>query len=243
MYFPLPLKPATLIRRYKRFLADIRLPDGTELTVHCPNSGSMKTCSAPGSPVCYSTSDNPARKYPQTLEMIYNGSVWVGINTARTNGIVAEGLKNGVIEELWPVDSLIREVKTSPDCRLDLLVESGGQKVYIEVKNCTYVDNGCALFPDATTARGTKHLLELARLVQEGRRGIIIWLVQRGDADRFAPAAAIDLCYAETLAAVSRQGVEMLAYQAAVTPESIDIVRSLPVILHTNREQQNHHGN
>jgi sugar fermentation stimulation protein A len=234
MYFPVPLKPATLIRRYKRFLADIRLPDGTELTVHCPNSGSMKTCSAPGSPVCYSTSDNPARKYPQTLEMVHNGSVWVGINTARTNGIVAEGLKNGVIEELWPVDSLVREVKPSPDCRLDLLVESGGRKVFIEVKNCTYVDSGCALFPDAITARGTKHLLELARLVQEGRRGIIIWLVQRRDADRFAPAASIDPHYAETLAAVSRQGVEMLAYQAAVTPESIDIVRSLPVILNNN---------
>jgi sugar fermentation stimulation protein A len=237
MYFPAPLKPATLIRRYKRFLADIRLPDDTVLTVHCPNSGSMKTCSTPGNPVRYSTSDNPTRKYPQTLEMVHNGSAWVGINTARTNSIVAEGLESGVIEELWPVEALAREVKTSSDCRLDLLVEHGGRQVYIEVKNCTYADNGCALFPDAITARGTKHLLELARLVQEGRRGVIIWLVQRRDADRFAPAATIDPHYAETLAAVSRQGVELLAYQAAVTPESIDIVRSLPIILNNNQEQ------
>ncbi len=231
MHFPSPLRPATLIRRYKRFLADIRLPDSTELTVHCPNSGSMKSCAAPGSPVRYSTSDNPARKYPQTLEMVHGGSAWVAINTARTNGIVAEGLENGLIGELAPVDSLVREVKTSPDCRLDLLVESGGRQIFVEVKNCTYVDHGCALFPDAVTARGTKHLLELARLVQEGRRGVIIWLVQRLDADRFAPAASIDPHYAKTLAAVSRQGVELLAYQAAVTPESIEIVRSLPIIL------------
>jgi sugar fermentation stimulation protein A len=231
MDFPVPLRPATLIRRYKRFLADIRLPDNTELTVHCPNSGSMKSCCAPGSPVYYSTSANPARKYPQTLELVYSGSAWVGINTARTNGIVAEGLENGSIKELSPIDSLVREVKTSPDCRLDLLAESGGRQSFIEVKNCTYVNHGCALFPDAVTARGTKHLLELARLVREGRRGVIVWLVQRLDADRFAPAASIDPRYAETLAAVSRQGVEMLAYQAAVRPESIDIVRSLPIIL------------
>jgi sugar fermentation stimulation protein A len=235
MNFPAPLKPATLIRRYKRFLADIRLADKSQLTVHCPNSGSMKSCSDPGSPVYYSTSDNPARKYPQTLEMVHSGSAWVGINTARTNGIVVEGLENGLIRELWPIDSLVREVKTSPDCRLDLLAESGGRQVYIEVKNCSYVDNGYALFPDAVTARGTKHLLELARLVREGRRGVIIWLVQRLDADRFAPAAQIDPHYAETLAAVSRQGVELLAYQAAVTPESIEIVRSLPITF--NNEQ------
>jgi sugar fermentation stimulation protein A len=231
MRFNSKLQHGFLIRRYKRFLADVRLPDNSELTIHCPNSGSMRTCSKPGSPVCFSKSDNPKRKYPHTLEMVQVGNTWIGVNTSRTNHIVAEGIESGTVAGLRPYDILKREVKTSVSSRLDILLESAGRKTYIEVKNCSLVENGCALFPDAVTARGTKHLNELARLAAEGHAGIIFYLVQRLDADRFEPAGAIDPLYAKTLRSVAKQGVQILAYQAAVTPESIEIVRQLPVDL------------
>ena len=231
MHFSQPLKQGTLIKRYKRFLADIKLPDGSNITVHCPNSGSMRSCSEPGSPVCYSRSDNPKRTYPHTLEMVHNGKTWIGVNTSTTNLIVAEAIENEQIKELNHFESIRREVKTSAESRLDLLLEGGGKQTYIEVKNCSLAENGQALFPDAVTARGTKHLRELARLVNLGHRGVIFFLVQRLDCNGFSPAAAIDSVYAATLAEVQLKGVELLAYQAEVTPVSIEIVRSLPVRL------------
>jgi sugar fermentation stimulation protein A len=231
MRFSPMLQRATLLRRYKRFLADIRLPDGTELTIHCPNTGSMRSCSEPGSPVCFSTSDNPKRKYPHTLELVQSGDTWIGVNTSRTNAIVAEALMEGKISELQEFDELKREVKTSKGSRLDIMLQSGEEKTYIEIKNCSLVEQGCALFPDAVTARGTKHLNELARLAQQGNSAIIFYLIQRSDAERFAPAAAIDSLYAKTLSTVHEQGVKILAYQAEVQPESIEITRRLPVDL------------
>ncbi len=231
MRFPINLEHATLLRRYKRFLADVRLPDGNMLTIHCANSGSMRSCSESGSPVCFSTSNNPKRKYPQTLEMVWNGETWIGVNTSRTNSIVAEALADGIIQELVNFDTLQREVNTSQGSRLDILLKTGEKKTYVEVKNCSLVENGIALFPDAVTARGTKHLKELCRLVKQGHRGVIFFLVQRSDAERFSPAMNIDLLYAKTLSSVHALGVEILAYQAQVQPESIEIVRKLPVIL------------
>lgn len=231
MQFSTPLKSATLLRRYKRFLADLSLDDGSVITVHCPNSGSMRSCSTPGSLVRYSTSDNPTRRYPHTLEIVYSQTGWVGINTARTNAIVTEALKNGTITELMPFDSLAREVKTSANNRLDLLLTANEQQCFVEVKNCTYVEDGRAMFPDAVTTRGTKHLLELSRLVRQGQRGVIFYLVQRSDAVAFSPAALIDPVYTETLASAVSQGVEILAYQAAVTPDAIEVVRRLPIHL------------
>lgn len=235
MRFPAPLSRAILVRRYKRFLADVRLDNGQELTIHCPNSGSMQSCSEPGSPVCYSTSDNPKRKYPNTLEMVHNGATWIGVNTSRSNEIVAEALRNGWIKELNQFDQLRKEIKTSEGSRLDLLLERGAEKIYIEIKNCSLAEDRCALFPDAVTSRGTKHLTELARLVSEGHEGVIFFLVQRLDADHFAPAAAIDPLYARTLRDVHQRGVKILAYQAEVTPESIAVVRQLPVVLERKR--------
>ena len=231
MHFSRPLKQGALIKRYKRFLADIKLPDSSRITVHCPNSGSMLACSEPGSLVCYSRSDNPKRKYPHTLEMVHNGKTWIGVNTSRTNRIVAEAIENKQIKELNHFESIRREVKTSAESRLDLLLEGGEKQTYIEVKNCSLAENGWALFPDAVTARGTKHLRELARLVNLGHRGVIFFLVQRLDCNGFSPAAAIDSVYADTLVEVQLKGVEILAYQAEVTPVSIEIVRSLPVRL------------
>ncbi len=231
MQFEQALKQGTLLRRYKRFLADIRLEDGAELTIHCPNSGSMRSCSEPGSPVCYSKSDNPKRKYPHTLEMVHNGRTWIGVNTSRTNTIVAEAIEQQKITELGPFDAIRKEIKTSDSSRLDLMLEDRGQRTYIEIKNCSLAENGRAMFPDAVTSRGTRHLQELARLVSAGHRGVIFFLVQRLDCHSFAPAAAIDPVYASTLAQVHRSGVDILAYQAQVTPESIEVVKSLPVIL------------
>ncbi len=228
MQFTTKLKQATLTRRYKRFLADVKCPGGREITIHCPNSGSMRTCSEPGSPVCYSTSDNPKRKYPHTLEMVQVNGSWVGVNTMLTNRIVAEAFNNGTIDEFQSFDSLRQEVKTSDGNRLDLMLARGNQEIYVEIKNCSLVEDGCARFPDAVTSRGTKHLKELIRLVEQGHTGVIFYLVQRVDADRFEPAAAIDPLYARTLVEAHSKGVRILVYQANVTPESIEITRSLP---------------
>lgn len=231
MQFHPPLQAATLIKRYKRFLADVKTDEGHEITVHCPNSGSMRGCSTPGSKVMLSTSANPKRKYPQTFEMIQQGMAWVGVNTMLTNHIVAEAIAEGKIKELQGIDTITREVKTSQSSRLDLLLERGEEKIYVEIKNCSLVEEGWAMFPDAVTARGTKHLHELADLVQQGHRGIIFFCVQRTDANQFRPAAHIDPLYARTLSEVAEKGVQILAYQAEVCPQSITISTPLPCFL------------
>ncbi len=231
MIFPDSLAPGILLKRYKRFLADVRLQDGREITVHCPNSGTMLSCSQPGSDVYISASPNPKRRYPYTLEMVRADSTWVGINTSRTNALVVEGIENGDITQLAAPDSLRREVRTSRGSRLDVLMTKGPREIYIEIKSCTLVVDRCAMFPDAVTERGTRHLLELARLVESGKEGIIFFLVQRRDADIFRPADHIDPRYAETLAQVVKAGVRILVYQADVTPLEIAIVRRLPFSL------------
>jgi len=231
MRFSPPLQPAVLIRRYKRFLADVEIDDGRILTVHCPNSGSMRGCDPPVAPVMLSRSDNPRRKYAHTLEMVRINGCWVGINTARTNDIVEEGLLRGIIDELSPFDTLRREVTVSGRSRLDFLLQSGDRSTYLEVKNCTLAENGTALFPDAVTSRGTRHLHELAALRAAGNRAAVLFCVQRRDTDHFQPAVGIDPLYAETLAAVRRQGVLVLACQALVSPEEIRLQRPLPVVL------------
>jgi sugar fermentation stimulation protein A len=229
MQFKQDLKSGILIRRYKRFLADVELLDGSTLTVHCPNTGSMQGCSEPGSPVMVSHSDNPDRKYPHTLEMVRAGSAWVGVNTSLTNKLVREALENEVVQEVGSGFEIFQEVKTSDHARLDFLLEHNGDKVYMEVKNCSLAENGTAMFPDAVTARGTKHLLELARLKKEGHGAVVFFCVQRQDAEKFSPAGHIDPLYAETLKKAAAMGVLVLAYQAEVSPQGIKISRKLPV--------------
>ena len=231
MQFKQKLQPGILIKRYKRFLADIELADKTVLTVHCPNTGSMQGCSQPGSPVMISRSDNPGRKYPHTLEMVRVGSVWVGVNTFLTNKLVREALEKKVVIEFGRLESINQEVKTSANTRLDFLLEREGKKIYMEVKNCSLSENRVAMFPDAVTVRGTKHLQELAALKQQGHKAAVFFCVQRGDADCFMPAAHIDPLYAETLIKVEAEGVKVLAYQAEVNPSEITIARKLPVKL------------
>lgn len=230
MIFANPLQKATLVKRYKRFLADVITDKGEKITVHCPNSGSMRGCATPGSNVMLSTSPNPKRKYPQGLEMVQEGNTWIGINTMLTNGIVAEAIMDGRVQELQNIEKLTREVKTSKSSRLDLLLERGDEKIYVEIKNCSLLEDGWAMFPDAVTVRGTKHLNELAMLVEQGHQGVLFFCIQRNDADKFKPAAHIDPLYAKTLSEVAQKGVQVLVYQAEVTPESIEITKAIPII-------------
>ena len=231
MQFNQELAPGILLRRYKRFLADIVLPDKTALTVHCPNSGSMLGCSTPGSPVMISRSANPARKYPHTLEMVRSGNVWVGVNTSLTNKLVREALENGVVQELDRPDAIVQEIKTSPATRLDFLLERGAARIYMEVKNCSLAEERVAMFPDARTIRGTKHLHELVDLKKQGYMAAVFFCIQREDADCFMPAHHIDPVYAEMLGNAARAGVMVLAYRADVSPAAITITKRLPVKL------------
>ena len=228
MDFNPPLTTAVLLQRYKRFLADVKLADGSTVTVHCPNTGSMLSCSAPGSLAAISISDNPHRKYPYTLEMVRDKTTWIGVNTARTNALVAEAIEEGRILEFQKVTSIKREVKVSAESRLDLLVSHNGRTTYVEIKNCSLAENGCAMFPDAVTSRGTKHLQELMNLAGAGQQTCLFFLVQRMDADRFSPAGHIDPLYSRTLQLAADKGVSILAYQALVSPEGIEVARKLP---------------
>jgi sugar fermentation stimulation protein A len=231
-----PLVPGTLIRRYKRFLADVTLETGETITVHCPNSGSMKGCNLPGSTVFLSQSDNPNRKYRYTWELIEVPGTLVGINTQVPNKFVKKCIEEGLISELSGYDRVSAEVKTSAHTRLDLVLEQAEglesrEKCYVEIKNCTLVEEGRAMFPDAVTERGQKHLEELERLVAIGRRGVIFFLIQRMDAKSFSPADKIDKAYGEKLRKAVKNGVEIVVRDTVITTERIKIGRQLPVIL------------
>jgi sugar fermentation stimulation protein A len=231
-----PLVPGTLIRRYKRFLADVTLETGEIVTVHCPNSGSMKGCAFPGSRVFLSQSDNPGRKYRHTWELIEVPGTLVGINTQVPNKLVKRAVEKGLISELSGYDRVSAEVKTSAHTRLDLVLEQGEgvknrENCYVEIKNCTLVEEGRAMFPDAVTERGQKHLEELEHLVSLGRRGVIFFLIQRMDAESFSPADKIDKAYGEKLRKAVQNGVEIVTRDTVITTEHIKIGRALPVIL------------
>jgi sugar fermentation stimulation protein A len=229
---PSSLLKGRLIRRYKRFLADIELEDGTIVTAHTPNSGSMKGCNTPGSLVLLSLSDNPARKLKYTWELIRVGEHWVGINTGYPNKLVREGIENGTVSELQGYTTVRPEVKYGMNSRIDLLLEGTTGKCYVEVKNVTLAENEYALFPDAVTERGQKHLRELKRMVAVGNRAVIFFVVQRQDARFFSPADSIDPVYGELLREVMKYGVEGLVYQAVVSPEQIFLNNKLPLVLH-----------
>ena len=225
-----PLVEGTLIKRYNRFLADVRLKNNRRVTAHCPNTGSMKTCSDPGRPVRLSRHDDPKRKLKYTWEIIEYPETLVGINTGVPNRLVKAAARAGRIPEFSGYETFRSEVKIGAGTRLDLLFETPGRRpCYIEIKNCTLVEEGRAFFPDAVTERGRKHLNELARLVEEGSRAVIFYLVQRMDARDFAPADAIDPAYGETLRQVMAAGVEALAYDVAIDQEGIEINRRLNI--------------
>ncbi|RMH22407.1 MAG: DNA/RNA nuclease SfsA [Acidobacteria bacterium] len=233
------LIPGTLVRRYKRFLADVELADGRLVTVHCANPGAMRSCSEPGRPVRLSDSRNPKRKLRLSLEMIRMGRTWVAINTARPNRTVRRLIAAGRIPELRGYGEIVAEVPYGAGgrSRVDLLLRdpAGGRpECYVEVKNTTYRPPGAeryAAFPDAVTARGKKHLEDLMAVVASGSRAVIFFHVGRADARRFRPADEIDPAYGRVLRRAVAAGVEPLAYRMRVSPRGIELAGRLPVDL------------
>ena len=227
-----PLIPGTLIKRYKRFMADITLADGSIVTAHCPNSGSMLGCNLPGSQVMLSKSPNPDRKLAYTWELVQSNGYWIGLNTMLPNRLAEEAILDGTIIELQGFDRVRREVPYGSErSRIDLLLEGAQGRCYVEVKNVTLVEGNLALFPDAVTERGQKHLRELMEVVRQGDRGVLLFTVQRGDGTAVAPADRIDPVYGRLLREAVRNGVEALAYRASVQPEEIRLTEWLPVLL------------
>lgn len=221
-----------LVKRYKRFLADVILDSGEAVTAHCSNSGRMTGCSQPGRPVYLSFHDNPKRKLKYTWEMIEMPASLVGVNTLVPNRLVAKSLGAGQVPGLAGYDSVASEVRVNKNSRLDLkLTGRGRPDAFVEVKNCTLVEDGCARFPDAPTVRGQKHLQELALLKAGGARAVIFFLVQRTDADHFSPADAIDPAYGRILREVIEKGVEAIAYDVEISTHGIGLRRALPCVL------------
>jgi sugar fermentation stimulation protein A len=231
--------PGVLIRRYKRFLADVELAGGKVVTAHCANPGSMLGLADPGMQVWLSPSSNPARKLAYSWEIVAADGALVGINTSHPNGIAAEAIAAGHVPELAGYDLLRREVRYGKSSRIDILLDRAdgtGSACYVEVKNVHLRRQPeLAEFPDSVTTRGTKHLGELAEAAEAGSRAVMFYLVQRNDCGRFAIAEDIDPAYAAALCDAAARGVETLAYACNVTPESIELGRRLPVVLPEGR--------
>ena len=218
-----------LVKRYKRFLADVILDNGTVVTAHCPNSGRMTGCSQPGQPVYLSAQDNPKRKLKYRWELIEMPTSLVGVNTMVPNRLVAGALRAGMIPQLEAYGNVSTEVKVNARSRLDLKLTGGGRPdCYIEIKNCTLVEEGLAMFPDAPTTRGQRHLQELLLLKGRGMRAIIFFLVQRMDARAFAPADHIDPEYGRRLRKAVERGVEIMVVDTHIDLEGIGLRHTLP---------------
>jgi sugar fermentation stimulation protein A len=236
MRFPSPLIPATLVRRYKRFLADVVLPGGEEITAHVANPGAMTGLAAPGAKVWLSRSDNPARKLPYSWELVEvdlgSGPELVGVNTGHPNPLVGAAIAAGAIPELAGYGSLRREVKYGRNSRVDFLLEEEGKpSCFVEVKNVHLMRaKGLAEFPDAVTARGAKHLDELADMVAQGHRAMMVYLVQIGSADRFALARDIDPRYGAAFDRAQAAGVEAIAYRCVISAVEIAVAGAVPVL-------------
>lgn len=224
-----PLIQGTLLRRYKRFLADVRLPDGTEVVAHCPNPGRMTTCQEPGWPAWVSHHDNPKRKLKYTWELTRNPhDAWILVNTARPNRVAVEGIRSGAIAELQGVGQLKTEVRYGAS-RIDIAL---GDRCLVEVKSVTLEHApGHASFPDAPTERGRKHLGELVQAADEGYRAVLLFLLSRTDCSSVRPADSVDLAYGNALRAANAAGVEVLAYRLDIDDTRITVGDRVPVIL------------
>ncbi len=238
MRFDPPLVPARLLRRYKRFLADVQFEDGEAATVHCPNPGAMLGLDAPGARIWLSPARNPARKLRWTWELAeapdgQGGSGLVGINTGHPNRLAAEAIAAGSLPDLAGYPELRREVRYGKNSRIDLLLQAPERPdCYVEVKNVHLRRQGdLAEFPDCVTARGAKHLEELGDMVEQGHRAVMLYLVQRSDCSTFAIAADIDPAYARGLERALKRGVEALCVACMITPEEITVARPLSLNL------------
>jgi sugar fermentation stimulation protein A len=236
MRFAPPLTPAILIRRYKRFLADVALPGGEETTVHVANPGAMTGLAAPGATVWLSRSDKPGRKLPYSWELVEvdlgSGPELVGVNTAHPNALVGAAIAAGAIPEVAGYPVLRREVKYGRNSRVDFLLEAKGKPpCYVEVKNVHLMRHrGLAEFPDSVTARGAKHLDELGAVAAAGGRAVMLYLIQIGSADRLALARDIDPHYGAAFDRARALGVEAIAYRCIISAEEIAVAGPVPVL-------------
>ncbi len=231
MEFDPPLIECRLVKRYKRFLADVELPDGEIITVHCPNSGSMMGLTEPGNTAFISDSQNPKRKLRHTLELVEVNGVMVGVNTNNPNRLAQEAIEAHRIPELNGFDRLRREVKYGENSRIDILLETNGSPdTFVEVKNVHFVRTaGLHEFPDSVTARGAKHLDEMAREVEKGNRAVMLYVIQRSDGDRLRLADDLDPNYVSAFQRAAAAGVEALAIRCKVTRDRIDAVDMIPI--------------
>ena len=219
-------------RRYKRFFTDVELEDGEILVAHCPNTGSMKGCLEEGARAVVRDSEDPKRKLRHTFQTIEVGGTWVNIDTGLPNALAFEAVEAGLIPELTGYDTTRREVKYGTGSRIDLLLEKeSGERCYVEVKNTTLARGKRALFPDAVTERGRKHLVELMDMISEGHRAVMFFCVSRADVTSFSPADDIDPAYGTTLREAVEAGVELQAWSTQVTPASFELGKRLRVVL------------
>ncbi len=232
MHFDPPLIPATLVQRYKRFLFDAVLDDGTPITGFCANTGSMRGLTAPGSRIWLSQHDGPTRKYRHVFEMIEVGEEMVGVNTSLPNRLAEEGLRAGLVPALSGYDTILREQKYGRNSRIDLLLRHGSlPDAYVEVKNVHFSRmTGLAEFPDTVTKRGAKHLEELGDMVDSGHRAVMIYLVQRADCLRFSICGDLDPFYATAFARARQRGVEAYALRCRITREAIEPIGLVDIV-------------
>ena len=236
MRFPAPLIPAMLVKRYKRFLADVTLPSGETVTAHVANPGSMIGLAAPGARVWLSKSDNPKRKLAHSWELIEvdlgAGPELVGVNTAHPNPLVGAALAAGAIPELAGYETIRREVKYGKNSRVDFLLEGAARPpCYVEVKNVHLMRRpGLAEFPDARTERGTKHLEELGNAVEAGSRSVMLYLIQIGSAQRFSLARDIDPKYGAAFDRACSRGVEAIAWRCRIEHSGIELAAPVPIV-------------
>jgi sugar fermentation stimulation protein A len=222
------LLQGTLIRRYQRFKADVKLRNGRLVTAHCPNSGSMAQCSEPGRPAYLSREDTPHRRLRYTWWLIHMPTSLVGVHTSMPNWLTREAIMAGAVPSLSGYHQIRTEVKYGENSRVDLLLEKEAERCYVEVKNCTLVENGIAYFPDAVTERGRKHLVELKKQVHMGNRAAMFFLIQRMDAVAFRPADHIDPVYGRELRKAFQNGVEIFVYDVRIDLEGIELHRTIP---------------
>lgn len=233
MDFEPALQSATLIKRYKRFLADVITPDGTELTLHCANTGAMTGCATPGDTVWYSTSDNLKRKYPHSWELTETQQKhWICVNTLRANQLVREAINEQRIPELSGYSKLTTEVKYGAEnSRIDLMLQAENQpNCYIEVKSVTLLQEGLGFFPDAVTLRGQKHLRELQSMAEQGQRAVLFFAVLHSGIESVSAAHHIDPRYTDLLKYVQNKGVEVMCYGAELSAEGIRLTKRVPLL-------------
>ena len=230
MRFQTRLEPATLIRRYKRFLADIRLEDGREAVAHCANPGSMMGLAEPGMRIWVEPNDDPKKKLKYGWRLVeHDTGHFTGVDTSVPNRALRAALEAGEVAGLEGYDSVRPEVKYGENSRIDFLLQGAGRRdAYVEVKSVTLMrEAGMAEFPDSVTARGAKHLAELAAMARAGHRAVMLYLIQRTDARAFRLAEDIDPAYAAAFSAARAAGVEALAFDTAISPEGITLGRAV----------------